>query len=377
MHSPGSTLTAEPSGSALQREDSAGRSRIKGIDVARGIAMAAMTITHFVAWREGDGLPHEAAELFRGRAMPLFMLLGGVGVTLMTRRSTVATRALLIRSAMLMALGLFLQAQVDRLAIVLQSYAVLFVLAIGLHRLPSRVLAALVPIIVAVGAVTYQTVGAPRELTRFDIAFSWEGLQSLFIDGFYPVFPIGAFFVFGMWLARLDLRDPRVVSWLSAAGAMVGLGAWAMSRWIVESRGLQPTIDAVTGDGAFHWERLLDVEGHSAMPAWVLSALGSSTAVLGLCLLAAPAVGRALTPLRAVGAMSLSYYVFQAWATNVVPPTAETGVLHEWALTALVFGIFVVFALVWKLRFNHGPLEWLFRLSSWRRRPPPPAPIPR
>ena len=154
MHSPGSTLSADSSASTLQPDDPAERSRIEGIDVARGIAMAAMTITHFVAWREGDGLPYEAAELFRGRAMPLFMLLGGVGVTLMTRRSAVATRALLIRSAMLMALGLFLQAHVDRLAIVLQSYAVLFVLAIGLHRLPSKVLAALVPIIVAVGAVT-------------------------------------------------------------------------------------------------------------------------------------------------------------------------------------------------------------------------------
>ena len=58
--------------------------RITGIDMARGIAMFLMTIVHFVAWWEGEGALFTAAELVRGRAMPLFMLLGGVGVTIMT-----------------------------------------------------------------------------------------------------------------------------------------------------------------------------------------------------------------------------------------------------------------------------------------------------
>jgi len=370
MHTSGSTLATNVAVPTRGVEAAGRRGRIEGIDVARGIAMAAMTITHFVAWREGDGTLHAAAELFRGRAMPLFMLLGGVGVTLLTRRSAAPARTLLVRSAMLMSLGLLLTEHIDRLAIVLQSYAVLFILAVGLHRLPSKVLVALVPAMVAVGAVAHQTVGEPRTLTTYDMVFSWQGVESLLVDGYYPVFPVGAFFVFGMWLARLDLRDPRVAASLAGAGTALGVAVWAGARGIVSILGLPPAIDAAA-DGTFRWERLADVEGHSAMPAWVLSALGSSTAVLGLCLLAAPAIGRALTPLRAVGAMSLSYYVFQAWATNVVPPTAETGVLHEWFLTALVFGIFVIFALVWKLRFKHGPLEWLFRLSSWRRRTPP------
>ena len=34
------------------------------------------------------------------------------------------------------------------------------------------------------------------------------------------------------------------------------------------------------GDGSFHFCRLLDVEGHSAMPAWTISALGTSIAIL-------------------------------------------------------------------------------------------------
>ena len=129
MQTAGFTLAPESVSPVRGPEGSRRRGRIEGIDVARGIAMAAMTITHFVAWREGDGLPYAAAEVFRGRAMPLFMLLGGVGVTLMVRRSESPARTLLLRSVMLMALGLFLTDQVDRLAIVLQSYSLLFVLA--------------------------------------------------------------------------------------------------------------------------------------------------------------------------------------------------------------------------------------------------------
>ena len=173
--------------------------------------MAGMTVVHFVAWWEGEGSLFRAAELLSGRAVPLFMLLGGLGVTLMTARTATPTRNLLIRAVMLFALGLFLTEHVDRLAIVLQAYGLFFVLAIVLWRLPSAVLLALVPAITAVGAVTFQIVGTPRELTPFDTFFnSTQGVESLVFDGFYPLFPFGAFFVFGMWLGRLDLRSERL-----------------------------------------------------------------------------------------------------------------------------------------------------------------------
>ena len=48
--------------------------------------------------------------------------------------------------------------------------------------------------------------------------------------------------------------------------------------------------------------------------------------------------------MRVVGAMSLSYYVVQAFATNVVPPTSETGVVHEWLLAGIVYGLFLAAA---------------------------------
>lgn len=333
--------------------------------MARGIAMFLMTIVHFVAWWEGEGGLFTAAELVRGRAMPLFMLLGGIGVTIMTSRSATPTRNLLIRAVMLLALGFVLTEYVDRLAIVLQAYSLFFVLAIVLWRLPSSVLLALVPTLIAVGAVTYQIIGTPRELTPFETFFdSTQGVESLVFDGFYPLFPVGAFFIFGMWLARIDLRSERIAAVLMSVGTVVGAAVWIGSDQIVSRFNVRIDFGGRLGDGSFHWGRLLDTEGHSAMPAWTISSLGTSAAILGFSLLVAPRVPKAVHPLTIVGAQSLTYYVFQAWATNIVPETGDTGVGTEWLFVIAVFVTYTIFALVWNMWFRSGPLERVLRIGS-------------
>ena len=107
------------------------QTRITGIDMARGLAMFAMTVVHFVGFRENDGEALATiASVFRGRAMPLFVMLGGIGVTFLTRRSTTPERDLIIRAAMLFALGLLLTEHIDRIAIILQSYGAFFILSL-------------------------------------------------------------------------------------------------------------------------------------------------------------------------------------------------------------------------------------------------------
>ena len=118
------------------------------------------------------------------------------------------------------------------------------------------------------------------------------------------------------------------------------------------------------GDGTFHFGRLLDSAGHSSMPAWVISALGTSAAVLGLSLLVAPRFAKAVRPLTLVGTLSLTYYVYQALLTNVVPESDQTGVVAEWVFVLAVYGSFIPLAWLWKQMFRHGPLERVLRIGS-------------
>ncbi|MEL6985425.1 MAG: heparan-alpha-glucosaminide N-acetyltransferase domain-containing protein, partial [Actinomycetota bacterium] len=138
----GRRRSGPPAGAPPQRRQTG---RITGIDLARGLAMAGMVVVHFVSrFQQPDHDLTELAALFHGRAMPLFMLLGGVGVTLLTARSATPDRDLAIRAVLLLGLGLVLTEYIDRLAIVLPSYGLLFVLAMAARRLPSAALLAAV-----------------------------------------------------------------------------------------------------------------------------------------------------------------------------------------------------------------------------------------
>ncbi len=357
-------LTAEPPPSSATR----GRStaRIHGIDLARGLAMFGMVVAHYVWARLDTGPAAAVARAMEGRAMPLFMLLGGVGVVLVTRRSANPDRGLVIRAVILLGIGLLLDATVDRLAIVLQFYGLLFLLAPVLRRLPSSVLLAAAALSTAIGGWSFQVVGDPRQRSSFEaIGEGWPFLRSLLFDGYYPFFPVFAFFAVGIVVARLDLRDQRLAATLAVAGTVVGVGTVLAAEAVADALSVDPV---ASGPGrTFDGARLLDVTGHSAMPAWVISATGTSIAVLGLSLLAARYLPALTRPVAVLGTVALSFYVFQAIATLVVTSPSETSLAREWLNVAILYGGFTAAAMVWKRWFRAGPLEALLRIGSRRR----------
>lgn len=328
--------------------------------------MFGMVVAHYV-WASLDTGPAAAvARAMEGRAMPLFMLLGGVGVVLVTRRSATPDRGLVIRAAILLGIGLLLDATVDRLAIVLQFYGLLFLLAPILRRLPSAVLLISAAVSTAIGGWSFQVVGDPRQRSSFEtIGEGWPFLRSLLFDGYYPFFPVFAFFAVGIVVARLDLRDRRLAAILAAAGTVVGVGTVLAAEAVATALSVDPV---ASGPGrTFDGARLLDVTGHSAMPAWVISATGTSLAVLGLSLLAARYLPALTRPVAVLGTVALSFYVFQAIATLVVTSPSQTGLAREWLNVAILYGGFTAAAMVWKRWFRAGPLEALLRLGSGGR----------
>lgn len=356
--------------------DDMDQTRIHGIDVARGLAMLGMVVVHYV-WADGDTGPAAmAARAMDGRAMPLFMLLGGIGVVLVSRRSPHPDRGLVIRAVILMVLGLILHETTERIAIVLQFYGLLFLVAPLLRRLPLRLLAASAVGVAAIGAWTFQTVGSPRQVTSFELLRSgWPGLRSLLFDGYYPFFPVFTFFAIGMVIGHLDLRSRRQATMLAGVGAAVWIGTLLVASGLGALTGATPGDAPV--DGSFHAARLLDGHGHSMMPVWVASAAGTSVAVLGLSLLAAERFGRQVRSLAVVGTMALTFYVYQALATNIFPSPSTTGLAREWASVAELYISFLAVAVVWRYRFRSGPLEALLRVGSGRRAVSRPATPPR
>ena len=124
----------------------------------------------------------------------------------------------------------------------------------------------------------------------------------------------------------------------------------------------------MSGPGEFHAGRLLDLSGHSAMPAWAISAAGTSVALLGVSLLVARRWLPVVRPLALMGTVALTFYVFQVLATLWVTRPTATSLAREWLTVAVLYVGFLALAWVWKLRFRSGPLEALLRVGSGGRR---------
>jgi uncharacterized membrane protein len=344
--------------------------RIIGIDVARALAMVGMLVAHFVE-AEPDGGPASSVKAFTdGRAMPLFVLLGGVGVVLLTRRSPTPDLALLTRAALLFPAGLLLQEHSLAIAVILQYYAVFFVLAIGLRRLPEVTLVPLAGAVALAGAFTAQTIGPDLPTaTGWDGVDDLDGLAwALLVNGYYPVLPTLAFFLVGMWVAHRRLDDPVVARRLAGVGVGLALLGYVGARWVVDRYGFGPW-----EDGEFAASRLLDADGHSDMVAWVVGATGTSLAALGLCLLAARAWGRWLGPAVVVGQMALTFYVAQVLIHDRWLPRSETTIGEEYRYAAAILVGFTALALLWRRLVGRGPLEAVLRIGdlAGRRRSAP------
>ncbi len=379
--SPVSTDWANPSADlrAPGRSTASGATRrVDGVDVARAVAMVGMVVAHYMDRSSEPGARAQTLDAARafvdGRAMPLFVVLGGVSVGLLVHRARRPDRALLVRAALFLPLGLLLQQWTVHLAIVLQYYALFFVVAIVLRRLPTAVLLGLSAAAVAAGAWTFQVWGdlAPGD-GRWEgwttVQEPWRVLAALAIDGYYPLLPSIAFFGIGMWLGRRLARGPvgaPLVAGLVAGGTGAAVVGYLGGRWLTSLTDAAVHF-AQPGEirPFFSWYRLLDTAGHSQMPAWMLGSTGVALAVIGLCLAIVPRLGRLATPLVVAGQGALTFYVVQALVIRWTPDVETTTIGTEALIALGIVGSFVGLAALWHLRFRRLPLEALLhRLTA-------------
>ena len=362
------TVTAMPSSS-----------RQIGLDVARAIAVLGMLFAHFASDQldGASGWSVSVARFNDGRAMPLFVMLSGVGFVLLLKRSARPTREVCGRAMVLLLIGLAFD-YTTPIAVILQFYALFFVMALLARRLPNRGLLTAAAVTVIVGATTALHLNdhLPVAFDRVsDSAETWGALalllqphvllSELFFTGVYAFFPNFAFVLMGMWIGRQDLSSKRLRRGLMLVGvsmAIVGYG----SGWFTVSHRL---VGEDGGRSLRGWWELLDVHGHSQMPAWMIAAGGLAMAVIGASLVAVDSFRRGFGPLANLGQLALTLYVAQIalwrWPMKHWPwgfsQTQETG------LTVAAFAACIVVSVLWRRWFTHGPLEQLLRKAGGRR----------
>ncbi|MFI9510786.1 heparan-alpha-glucosaminide N-acetyltransferase domain-containing protein [Nocardia sp. NPDC052566] len=353
-------------------------SRISALDTARGLAVIGMIAAHTLGY--GDltwSDPGHWHTIASGRSSILFAVLGGASLALMTGRMTPPTGAdlvaarlrVIVRACLLFLIGGILTATGTEVAVILEFYAVMFVLAVPFLTWPPRkLLTAAAVWAVAAPVLLWWLYSVLPESARMA-----GGIVNLGITGTYPAALWVVFILIGLAIGRSDLTAPltrkRLLGW-GIAAAVIGYGGAWLATWLFVPQDNAFTdfayTDADTGgtvdadkvdlpDPGF--TSLLNAEPHSGTTFEILGSAGVAAAILGLLLICQPVLGRFLAPITAIGYMPLTVYTGHVVSLAIWESNADSPALFLSSVAIAAAG-----SLLWIHYFGRGPLE---RAMTW------------
>jgi uncharacterized membrane protein YeiB len=349
--------------------------RLAGPDVVRAVALIGVVVMNYHGYlilRDIDaGGVHAPRgwldELFDPWDGPLstrfaatFVLVAGVGVTLMSRRAigepagVAAMRWRLVRRGVLLyVVGLLLEQIWPGTIIV--YYGAMFVLAAGIFTWRSRW-------IVLVGVSTTVASTALRSW-RFDRqrdghSTAWltspgedsirRYLFDVFVNGTHPLLPWFSFLCAGIVVGRI-LVKPWWRRAVAGAGAGLVVSAWSLSA------------APATGLAAV----ALSMNPQDRSTIYVASAIGTSLLAYVAVDWLAERFPVATDPLRRAGQLTLSLYLAHVLVFNLLVDWLEwvrpAGTPSALAFAAGFWVAALVVAAWWQRRFGRGPAEYVYR----------------
>lgn len=334
--------------------------RLEGLDLARCLALIGMVLVNFrLAMGATTGGPPwlgRLLEALEGRSAATFVTLAGIGLALASRKlgylaslSQTARRAVI-----LLAVGLvnFLVFPAD----IIHYYALYFIIGALCLPLATRWLLLLIVAIAAVFTALLFVLDYGHGWNWTDLSYPdfWTVrgfLRNLLFNGWHPVLPWTAFFLWGLVLARLRMEDAQIQRRMIGGGIGAAALAYALSAAV---NAWYPSLGGLFG-----------VTPLPPVPLYLVAGGGIATAVIGLCLRAAQrwhdaAWLRALLP---AGRMTLTLYIAHillgmgvleqiGWLQGRSMPDA---VLASALYCAAALG----FAWLWARSLKRGPLETL------------------
>ena len=350
--------------------------RIEGYDVARALAIFGMIIVNFKivmgSSEAGSDWLVVFAGLFEGRAVALFVILAGVGLSLLSRRAfqtndpearRIAQLRIVKRSTFLLVFGLLLATIWS--ADILHFYSMYMLIGALLLFQQPRILwtsgmALMLGFVLLFFLFPYESGWNWETLTQDDFWTFGGLLRSLFFNGFHPVFPWAAFLVFGMWLGRQDVANPKFRQRMMSIGLSVLIITEILVFVLVKSTA------PILGDEIASF--LFSRAPIPPMPFYLLSA-GSSALIILMIVIQ---LGTQFSStwlwriLVITGQFALSLYVAHIFIGMGIMEFfgwIEGG--QSLAFTLLYCVVFYIacigFSVLWRQYFKRGPFEQVMR----------------
>ena len=364
---------------SLPNQSDISLARIDSYDIVRALAVLGMIVVnyHVIMLEFSTGYKHKffmhIGEILTGRAAALFIMLAGIGITLMAKSALISEdtgKLSDVRKKILKrCLALFLMGHLFWLywrADILHFYALFLSLGALLLNFSGKAIWMIIFLIMAIYTGIFWLTGGDPDISYI---FNFKGILSknlsdMLFSGYYSAFPWLSFLLLGIWFGKRQLMGNAISSRKIAIGALVVFLLSEQLLSIGEKSFPDPTASLTA--------LLLTREAFPLSPLFALSA-GSGGILIIIATMAACRNRLALDllmPLKNVGRLSLTIYVshvFIAFAFyDFFKPRLSddyyvSAVINFFLLTCLFY---LVFANLWCRYFKFGPLEWILRIAS-------------
>jgi uncharacterized protein len=360
------------------------KNRVIGFDLARAYAIFGMFVVNFNTVF-GSHTNHKGLSgflnLFNGNSSTLFVILAGMGVSLMTNRNdyNIEERkniksTIVRRSWFLFVLGVAFYFWWP--ADILHFYGGYMHFAVLLIFLPKKyfLYAAAVAIIIfhlLLTIIPYDT-GWNFETLMYNDFWTIQGfLRNTFYNGWNSIFPWAAYFFLGMYLGRLEWQGGKTAKNVLLIGIIVYLITFLVQTFATSITQNKDILFYLTAD---------------YIPPFLPFMLGTASfglILISLFILIGNKIGEAKLAqiLASTGQMTLTHYITHLvlglfLLSIITGKTLSYDLLKENPTSPaiiLTFAIFYfllscTFSYFWRRKYKNGPLEMLMRKVSYRQK---------
>jgi Protein of unknown function (DUF418) len=261
--------------------------------------------------------------------------------------------------------------------VILQSFALFFLVGVCFVRAPKWLLATLASACLVVGPLVltvFRRDGLPYFDSKAGVAFEGLSAPDTFVRGLllqhYPALIWLGFFFVGMLLGRANLSSAalgrRLFGWATVAAVVLFTVGWAGAR----AFGPPPTWFEIGPPPPMSWSEHWTTYGFSNAIGWTLSSTALSLAIVGASIwlfARARRMVRVLTPIVALGAMSLTFYLLHFLYLDTLWEDIEPNLTTKLTFFLASVAFWLVFALLaqlWLRYFARGPFEAVLYVAA-------------
>ena len=347
--------------------------RIYGFDIARALAILGMMLVNYKIIFTHEVIKYDVLNkllsLFEGRAVAVFLLLAGIGISLMTKKAfTTGDKylkrkgriTLIKRAIFLFVLGIILYRYFDWSADILHYYGIYLLLVCFFIYMKSKDIIISIVILLIVSTTMQINLdyfyGWNEFFTEYLNFFTISGfLRNTFFNGYHSVFPWFSFILTGVIFGRINFNDLNKIKKITKYSLLLAFWIEIVSASII--------ILFKNSEIVIYF---FDTKPINPTVFYVIASSFWAIGFICICYIFSTKYNNNLTKsLILTGQMALTHYIGHSIVVlsffEVYDGISYRSEIFVLLFSLIIFALMIIFSILWSKKFKRGPIEMFMR----------------